>query len=273
MIRERKTIGMKIFTLYIPTALLLLCICAFAASCKKGGNDLPREEIILLEKVYKDGQLYLDIFYDDQRRINRIDYYRDNGELKSRRKIQLDERGRVQQVTGDFGNYVSTRKLTYEGDRKILDEKTYLFANGSPTTYGKRAWRYPKANVIEDLLYAEDLETVSYIHTFTFSESGNVQKKERNVLSHPAQNNYNEYQYDEGISYESMIESNIPGYSEIPVARNQLLQQKIFTPDGALITEVKFQNTYNEKGYLAAYISESAAGKEAYKFEYKTVTE
>ena len=262
---------MKIFTPYSPKTFLLLCIFAFAASCKKDDNGLPREEIVLLEKVYRDGQLYLDIFYDDRHRINRIDYYRDNGELKSRREIQLDERGCVRKVISDFGHYVAIRELTYEGERKVLDETSYEFVNGSPVTYGKRVWTYPKANIIEDLLYADDLLTVNYTTTFTLSESGNIEMKERKVRTHPHQNTYEQYQYDKGVSYEYIIESNIPGYSEIPVARNQLLHQKIFTPGGARITEVTFRNTYNEKGYLAAYTSESTAGKETYRFEYKTV--
>lgn len=262
---------MTICTTFIRKIVSLFVICTCLAACDSGEPDVPAEEITLLKKVYQDEQLYLDIFYDKQHRINRIDYYQESGEIKSRREIHLDEQGRVIQVISDFGHYVSTRNLTYEKGRKVLDEATYVFKAGGPRTYGKRAWRYPAMNVIEDLLYADDLETVSYIHTFTFSESGNVERKERNDLLLPAQNSYTEYDYDTGLSYEFMIESNIPGYSEIPIARNQLLTEKIFTPAGELITEVQFRNTYDEKGNLVAYRSESAAGNEDFRFEYQTV--
>jgi len=264
---------MKIFTAYIQKIVLLLCICAFVASCKKSSNGVPRDEIVLLEKVYKDGKLDIHIFYDEQHRINQIDYYRDNGEIKSRRAIQLDEQGRVKKVTSDFGNYIARRTLTYEGGKKVRDETSYEFVNGSPTTYGKRAWEYPKANVVKDLLYAADLKTVSYTSTFTFSESGNIERKEREVSTHPDQNTYEQYQYDEGVSYEFMIESNIPGYSQIPVAKNQLLNRKVFRPSGEFVSEVKFLNTYNEGGYLEAYSTQYPTGSEEYRFEYKMVIE
>lgn len=262
---------MNKFKMNIQEIVLAFCLVVFAMSCDKNDYDKPAVELELLEKVYIDGKLYLDVFYDENHKINRMNYYKDNGEIKSQRQIQLDEQGRVKKVISDFGNYLATRTLTYKGERKVLDETSYEFVNGSPTTYGKRAWEYPKANVIKDLLYADDLITVSYASTFTFLESGNLEKKEREVFTHPDQNTYEQYQYDEGISYEFMIESNIPGYSQIPVAKNQLLNRKVFKPSGEFVAEVKFLNTYNEKGYLAAYSAQYTTGSEEYRFEYKTV--
>lgn len=255
----------------IINLLPALYIIVLVGACTKKNNNMPKEEIVLLEKVYKDGKLFLDIFYDTQYRINQIDHYRDNGEIKSRRTIQLDENGKVKKVVMDFGNYVATNTMTYEDGRKVLHETTYEFTNGDEPTYGKRAWKYPKANVIQDLLYSDDLETIGYTSTFTFSESGNIVKKEREVSSHPQQNTYELYEYDEGISYEFMIESNIPGYADVPIAKNQLLSRKVFKPDGEFVTEGKFQNTYNEKGYLVSYIYEYPGSKEEYRIEYRSV--
>src|SRR5690606_3770109 len=216
-------------------------------------------------------KLYLDNFDDKQHRINQIDHYRDNGEIKSRRTIQLDENGKVKKVMMDFGNYVATNTMTYEDGRKVLQETIYEFIDGREPTYGKRAWKYPKANVIRDLLYSSGLETIGYTSTFTFSESGNIGKKEREVSSHPQQNTYELYEYDKGISYEFMIESNIPGYADVPIAKNQLLSRKVFKPDGEFVTEGEFRNTYDEKGYLVSYIYEYPGTKEENRIEYKSV--
>src|SRR5690554_5007750 len=113
---------MKISTTYLRITLSLFVVCTCVAACDTDDREVSREDFALLEKVYKDGQLYLEVFYDKQHRINRIDYYRENGEIKSSRVIHLDGQGRVKQVTSDFGHYVSTRNLTYEEGRKILDE-------------------------------------------------------------------------------------------------------------------------------------------------------
>lgn len=248
-----------------------LYIIVFIAACTKKDNNVPKEEIVLLEKVYKDGKLFLDIFYDKQYRINQINHYRDNGQIKSRRTIQLDENGKVKKVMMDFGNYVATNTMTYEDGRKVLQETIYEFIDGREPTYSKRAWKYPKANVIQDLLYSSGLETIGYTSTFTFSESGNIVKKEREVSSHPQQNTYELYEYDKGISYEFMIESNIPGYADVPIAKNQLLSRKVFKPDGEYMTEGKFQNIYDEKGYLVSFVYEYPGSKEEYRIEYRTV--
>lgn len=251
--------------------IVLGCLLAGFIACKKNNGYKPDEELVLLEKVYKDGKLYIHIFYDQQHRIHKMDYYKDNGEIKSRRTIQLDGNGRVKNVIMDFGNYVATNTITYKDGRKILQETIYEFTDGREPTYGKRVWKHLKANVIQDLLYADDLETISYTSTFTYSESGNIEKKEREVSSHPQQNTYELYEYDRGISYEFMIESNIPGYTDVPIAKNQLLNKKVFKPDGEFVTEVKLENTYDKKGYLVAYTYEYPGSKEEYRIEYKVV--
>lgn len=245
-------------------------------ACKKSGsenpkNELPTEKLVLLDKVYKDGQLYLELSYDDKYKIRNIDHYKDNGELKSSRLIRLDDQGRIEKVIMDFGHYTSTRTLTYESDKKVLDQSVYEFDDGSPSTYSKRAWKYPETNVIVDLLYGSDLVSVNYTHTFTFEESGNIEKKVREVRLQPHQNSYEQYQYDEGLSYEYLIESNIPGYAEMPISKNQLLNRKIFAPDGELTLEIKYQNTFNKDGYLVKYIEESANGREEFSLSYKTI--
>lgn len=256
----------------IINLLSALYIIVLIVACTKKDDNIPKEEMVVLEKVYKDGKLFLDIFYDKHHRINQIDYYQDNGEIKSRRTIQLDENGKVKKVMMDFGNYVATNTMTYEDGRKVLQETIYEFIDGREPTYGKRVWRYPQANVIQDLLYSSGLETIGYTSTFTFSESGNIVKKEREVSSLPQQNTYELYEYDKGISYEFMIESNIPGYTDVPIAKNQLSSIKVFGPGGEFVTEGEFQNTYNEKGYLVSYIYEYPGNKEEYRIEYRSVT-
>src|SRR5690554_669548 len=264
---------MRKLTYLVPILLITLLF----SSCKKSGNkgpneEQPQEELVLLEKVYRNGQLHFDFAYDENHKIRQINHYKENGDVKSSRLIQLDDQGRIAKVIMVFGHYTSTRTLTFEGDRKVLDETVNEFDDGSPSTYSKRAWKYPAANVIVDLLYASDLETVNYTHTFSFLESGNIEKLVREVRTQPYQNGYEQFQYDEGLSYEYLIESNIPGYAEMPISKNQVLNQKIFKPDGELSLEIFYHNTYNEAGYLEKYLEESVNGTEEYRLIYRTIS-
>lgn len=256
--------------------MAFLLITWFIMACKKSDkqtpeNEVPKEELVLLDKVYKDGQLFLELGYDEQHKIRRIDHFEDNGKLKSSQLILLDDLGRIEKVIMDFGHYTSTKTLTYDGNRKVSMETVNEFDNGSPSTYGKRIWQYPETNVIVDLLYGSDLASVNYTHTFTFQESGNIEKKVREVRLQPQQNNYELFQYDKGLSYEYMIESNIPGYSDFPISKNQLLNRKIFAADGELMAEVKYRNIYNKDGYLEKYTEESLNSVEEYTLHYKKV--
>lgn len=253
----------------LSIGFILLC----AVSCGKD-NAEPREEkeAVLLEKVYLNDQLYIHIFYDNQQRIERLHYYNDRGEIKSRRSVHLDDSGRVQKIILDFGHYVATHTLTYEGNKKVMQETTYQYADGRPATYGKRVWKYPSPNVVQDILYINDLTTGDYTTTFTFAHSGNIEKKVREVAQQPALSSYELYEYDEGISYEYLIESNIPGYYELPISKNQPRSQKVFNQADELIAEVSYRNTYNADGYLVRFTQEYAGGQETYRMEYKTIT-
>lgn len=254
---------------YLCIGLVAFC----AASCGKD-NAEPREEkeAILLEKVYWNDQLYIHIFYDNQQRIERLLYYNDRGEIKSTRSIQLNKAGQVQQINLDFGHYVAARTFSYDGDKKVLQETSYHYADGRPSTYNKRAWKYPAPGVIQDILYINDLSDGDYTTTFTIAPTGNIEKKVREVHRLPSQNTYELYEYDDGISYEYLIESNIPGYYELPISKNQPLSQKVFNQDGELIAEISYRNTYNADGYLVRFTQEHARGQETYRMEYKTIT-
>lgn len=261
---------MRLFTRHCQIVLFTLFLFTLMISCSKENNSLPNETVTLLEKVYLDDKLHLELFYDRKHTINRIDHYVD-GKRKSRRDIQLNERGFVKKVILSFEHYTSMRTLNYDGDRKVGEETDIEFDDGSLGTSMKREWKYPKVNVIEDLLYSDDAVTVNYISTFTFLESGNLQKKERKVIKHPNKNTYEEYQYDTVRSFYSIIENNIPGYSEMPVSKNQLLNAKRYKPSGELISESIYTNSYNKEGLLEAYSVQTETSSQVYRLQYMTV--
>lgn len=246
---------------------LMLSIWSCMVSCRKDSPSANPPVEKLLQKVYKDGVLYLDIFYDDKYIIHRIDYYR-NGEKFRQSNISLNESGRVKEVVSNFDHYTAIRALTYDGERKVLDETTSDFDDGR-SSYFKRIWKYPAKNVIEDHVYfTEDSEDASYVYTFMFTETGNLERKEQKVASLPIQDSYEIYQYDTGLSYEHMIESNIPGYFESPVSKNQPLNAKVYKKSGELVSEIRYRNTYDKDGYLEVSLQQSDEWQEEYRFRY-----
>ncbi|MBF6627608.1 MAG: hypothetical protein PHS71_07780 [Proteiniphilum sp.] len=259
---------MKQFTPLLINFFRVFCASMLVLSCAGSDQDIPGEKRLLLEKVFMDDALYLEIFYDEQYSIRRIDSYLD-GMKKSQREIALDAKGRVKSVVMDFGHYTATRTLTYDGEKKVSDVTLYEFADGTPSRSIRREWRYPKEHVIEDLLYSDSHpDIVSYLHRHTFSETGKLLKVERRVIGRPVQDSYTTYQHDQGISYEYMIERNIPGYAEMPVSGNQPVSAKRYKPSGELISESIYHNRYNSEGYLESYRVETGSTSQSFRLQY-----
>src|SRR5690606_34094098 len=133
---------------------LMLSIWSCMVSCRKDSPSANPPVEKLLQKVYKDGVLYLDIFYDDKYTIHRIDYYR-NGEKFRQSNISLNDSGRLNEVVSNIDQYTAIRALTYVGERNVLDE-TASGCDDGRSSYFKRIWNYPAKDVSDEHVYFPD---------------------------------------------------------------------------------------------------------------------